>query len=362
MKFIDIAEIKIKAGDGGAGMSHFRREKFVPAGGPDGGNGGHGGDIYLQADEGLGTLLDFHSMRYYEAENGGNGGTNNRQGHTGKSLFLRVPCGTVAVDIETNTPIGEVLNHNQILLLAKGGRGGIGNSVFATSRNQAPSKTIPPQPGEIRLVRFELKMIADVGIIGAPNAGKSTFITVISAARPKVANYPFTTLVPTLGVVSHKQAPPFVATDIPGLISGASKGKGLGHDFLRHIERTKLLVHLIDGSQESSESMRKDYEEILQELELYNPEILQRPRLTVISKLDFHFDKSIDQTDEFFAPLQEFEQYLEDKNVRAFKISSAIRGGIETLLDAIILQLQNIQNETLRSGSESDSDEQDPTS
>ncbi len=357
MKFIDTAEIKIKAGDGGAGMSHFRREKFVPAGGPDGGNGGNGGNIYLHADEGLGTLLDFHSMRYYEAESGDKGGTNNRQGKTGETIYLKVPCGTVIFDSRTNEPIGEVLTHGSQLLVAKGGRGGIGNSVFATSRNQAPVKTIPPQPGDMLLARLELKMIADVGIIGAPNAGKSTLITVISAARPKVADYPFTTLVPTLGVVSHKDAPPFVATDIPGLIAGASEGKGLGHDFLRHVERTKVLVHLIDGSQDTAEAMISDYEEILNELSLYNKEILERPRLTVISKLDFNFDKSIDQNDEYFAELNKFQEYLKSKDVSYFIISSAMRSGIEALLDSIILKMQQIRDAEAEAKSENNTED-----
>lgn len=352
MKFIDVAEIKVKAGDGGVGMSHFRREKFVPAGGPDGGNGGNGGNIFVIADENLSTLLDFHSMRYYEAERGGKGGVNNRQGRTGEDLLLKVPCGTLMKDLDTDEIIGEVLVHGEKLLVAQGGRGGIGNTVFATSRNQAPVKTIPPQPGEQRILKLELKMIADVGIIGAPNAGKSTLITLISAARPKVADYPFTTLVPTLGVVSHKQALPFVAGDIPGLIAGASQGKGLGYEFLRHIERTKILIHMIDGSQESAESMIKDYEEILHELELYNKDLLLRPRLTVISKLDFIFDPGVDRTSSFFDALNEFENYLTKRNVKFYEISSALRGGIENLLDATVLQLQQ-QKELLNLPEES---------
>lgn len=344
MKFVDIAEIKVKAGDGGIGMSHFRREKFVPAGGPDGGNGGDGGSIFVVADEGLSTLLDFHSMRYYEAERGGKGGVNNRHGRNGADLHLKVPCGTVIRDIDTDEIVGEVLTHGQVLLIAQGGRGGGGNSLFATSRNQAPTKTVPPQPGQLRLLKFELKMIADVGIIGAPNAGKSTLITLISAARPKVADYPFTTLVPTLGVVRHKQAPPFVASDIPGLIAGASQGKGLGYEFLRHIERTKILIHMIDGSQESAQQMINDYTEILNELFLYNPEILNRPRLTVISRLDFAFEKDADRTDEQFEALNEFEAYLTSNNVQFYEISSALRGGIETLLDAVIQQLDTVSH------------------
>jgi GTP-binding protein len=342
MKFVDIAEIKVKAGDGGTGMSHFRREKFVPAGGPDGGNGGNGGSIYLSADEGLSTLLDFHSMRFYEAERGGKGGINNRQGKNGKDLFLKVPCGTVVKDLDSDELIGEVLTHGQTLLVAHGGRGGVGNALFATSRNQAPTRTIPPQPGELKLIKLELKMIADVGIIGAPNAGKSTLITLISAARPKVADYPFTTLVPTLDVVKHKQAQSFVASDIPGLIAGASKGKGLGYEFLRHIERTKVIIHLVDGSQESSKQMIQDYEEILHELRLYNADILTRPRLTVISKLDFIFDKSEEQISDEHSALAEFEDYLIKHNVNFYRISIARRGGIEDLLDAVIHELSAI--------------------
>lgn len=343
MKFIDVAEIKVKAGDGGTGMSHFRREKFVPAGGPDGGNGGNGGNIHLIGDEGLSTLLDFHAMRFYEAERGGKGGVNNRHGKNGPDLFLKVPCGTVVKDLDTDEIIGEVLTHKQVLLVAQGGRGGLGNALFATSRNQAPTKTIPPHPGEFKFIKLELKMIADVGIIGAPNAGKSTLITLISAARPKVADYPFTTLVPTLGVVRHKDAPSFVASDIPGLIAGASQGKGLGYEFLRHIERTKIIIHLIDGSQESSQQMIRDYEEILNELALYNPEILKRPRLTVISKLDFVFQNQNDESlNSHHISLAEFEDYLKKEHVKFYRISIAMRGGIEELLDAVVHELSTI--------------------
>jgi GTPase len=336
MKFIDVAEIKAKAGEGGPGMVHFRREKHVSLGGPDGGNGGEGGDLILQGDENLSTLLDFRYQRYHEAEDGGKGGTNNRAGHRGKDVTLKVPCGTVVYDSESMECVGEVLNHNQILLVCKGGQGGIGNTVFASSRNQAPTTIIPPKPGQIRSLRLELKMIADVGIIGSPNAGKSTLVTVISAARPKVADYPFTTLVPTLGVVSHKDVAPFVVADVPGLIVGASQGKGLGHDFLRHIQRTKILVHMIDGSQEAKENMIEDFEGILKELEIYDSKLLKRPRLTVLSKVDTLSSKTPQAIPEEFETLKEFAQYLESKGTPYLMISAATRSGICELLDAFV--------------------------
>jgi GTPase len=340
MKFIDIADIKVKAGDGGPGMAHFRREKYIPFGGPDGGNGGEGGDVVFEGDEGLSTLLDFRYQRNHEATDGERGGTNNRQGGRGKEVALKVPCGTILIDKDTEEIIGEVMHHGHRVVVAKGGRGGIGNSNFATSRNQAPTKTIPPLPGERKNLRLELKMIADVGIFGSPNAGKSTLITAISSATPKVADYPFTTLVPNLGVVSHKDFAPFVVADVPGLISGASEGKGLGHDFLRHIERTKMLVHLVDGSISSFEAMKQDYEGILEELRLYDENLLNRPRLTVISKMDIvqdneGYDDQVNQQ----AVVEEFRVYLKSKGVPWLEISSALRLGITQLLDSMIEKL-----------------------
>lgn len=336
MKFIDVAEIKVRAGDGGPGMAHFRREKYIPFGGPDGGNGGEGGDLVLEGSDNLSTLLDFRYLRSHEAEDGGRGGTNRRTGKRGDDLVLKVPCGTVVKDADSGEPIGEVLHHGHMLVIAKGGHGGVGNATFATSRNQAPTKTLPPGLGERKSLNFELKLIADVGIIGAPNAGKSTLVTVISAARPKVADYPFTTLVPNLGVVSHKDAPPFVVADVPGLIAGASEGKGLGHDFLRHIERTRVLVHLIDGSQETAEAMIGDYEGILEELRLYDASLLERPRLTVISKLDALMDDEGEGALERSEALVAFQEHLRAKKVRYLEISSANRLGISELLDAVL--------------------------
>jgi GTP-binding protein len=342
MKFIDIAEIQVKAGDGGAGMSHFRREANVAFGGPDGGNGGRGGNVILEGDEGLHTLLDFRYNRIHEAEDGGKGGTNNRQGKMGDDLILKVPCGTVIQDVDNEEPIGEVIKHGQQLVVATGGKGGVGNHVFVSSSNQAPTKTIPPGMGERKSIRLELKMLADVGIIGAPNAGKSTLITVISAARPKVADYPFTTLVPNLGVVSHKDADPFVVADVPGLIAGASEGKGLGHDFLRHIERTRILIHLIDASQESSEAMISDFEGILNELALYDQQLLSRPRLTVLSKLDLVLPEGEDVYQNEDA-LKEFKAYLVSKNVEFMELSSARRIGISKILDKVVELLDTLK-------------------
>jgi GTP-binding protein len=336
MKFIDVAEIKIKAGDGGVGMAHFRREKYVPFGGPDGGDGGEGGNVVFEGDESLSTLLDFRFNRIHEAQDGGKGGTNNRTGRRGDDLILKVPCGTVLTDTDSAEKLGEVLSQGHRIIVARGGRGGVGNSHFVSSQNQAPTRTLPPGTGERRSVSLELKMIADVGIIGSPNAGKSTMVTVISAARPKVADYPFTTLVPTLGVVSHKDASPFVVADVPGLIPGASEGKGLGHDFLRHIERTRVLVHLVDGSQETAEAMISDFEGILNELKLYNAELLERPRITAISKLDLVIAgeeyKELQNTE----ALDAFCAYLKTKGVGYLKVSAAQRTGIEAFLDSLV--------------------------
>jgi GTPase len=338
VKFVDTAQIKVKAGDGGLAMAHFRREKYIPFGGPDGGNGGRGGNVFLEGHEGMGTLLDFRYNRIHEAENGGKGGTNNRQGGMGEDLILQVPCGTIAIDSDTGLPIGEVLYHGHKLLVANGGRGGLGNHLFASSRNQAPTKIIPPDPGETKNLKLELKVIADIAIIGAPNAGKSTLISVISAATPKVADYPFTTLVPNLGVVSHKDAQPFVVADVPGLIVGASEGKGLGFDFLRHVERAPILVHLVDGSQGDFESMKLEYEGILNELQKYKPELLDRPRITVISKCELvQAEQNTEEENLVLQACEQLEKYFEANQIKFFKISSAARIGLSELLDEVLI-------------------------
>ena len=332
MKFVDIVEVKVKSGDGGRGMSHFRREKYVPTGGPDGGNGGKGGNVILQGDEGLQTLLDFHFQGFYEAQKGAHGGTNRKAGRSGEDITVKVPVGTIIYDQETQESLGELLTDKEQILICEGGRGGIGNSCFPSSRNQAPTRTVPPGPGIEKTLRFELKLIADVGIIGSPNAGKSTLISVISSAKPKIADYPFTTLVPNLGVVSHRQNPPFVIADVPGLIEGASQGKGLGHDFLRHVERTKVLVHLIDGSV-SFDEMVKSYESILNELNLYNPQILEEKAIiTVLSKMDADI---MDQSSDVLR----FKGYLTEHSIEFYEISALNRKGLTELLDHLMLTL-----------------------
>ena len=246
MQFIDLAEIEVVAGKGGDGMVAFRREKYVPAGGPAGGNGGRGGSVILVATERLQTLLDFKYARIFKAEDGKKGGSNNCTGASGSDRIIEVPCGTMIYDADTGELIGDLVEAQQSLCVAQGGKGGLGNKHFLSNRNRAPEHALPGLEGEQRRLRLELKLIAEVGIIGLPNAGKSTLISALSAAKPKIANYPFTTLIPNLGVVQKPSGDGTVFADIPGLISGASEGIGLGHDFLRHIERTRLLLHLID--------------------------------------------------------------------------------------------------------------------
>jgi GTP-binding protein len=283
MKFIDIARIYVKAGNGGNGIVSFHREKFVPKGGPDGGNGGRGGHIILRADPNLSTLLDFKYKSHFRAENGKPGGSSNKTGKNGKDLVIPVPCGTVVKNAETGDIIADLVEPGQEIIAAKGGRGGRGNAEFATPTNQTPRYAEKGEPGEELELLLELKVIADVGIVGFPNVGKSTLISVISDAKPKIADYPFTTLTPNLGVVKIDIGKSFVVADIPGLIEGASEGKGLGHEFLRHIERTKLLLFLLDAT---SEDIKKDFKTLISELRKYNKELLHKEKLIAINKLD----------------------------------------------------------------------------
>jgi len=248
MQFIDQAQIEVEAGKGGDGIVAFRREKYVPAGGPSGGNGGRGGSVIFVAVENLQTLLDFRYKHIFKADDGGRGGPNNCTGASGKDLIVQVPCGTTIYDAETGDLLGDLTQPNQELIIAAGGKGGLGNQYFLSNRNRAPEYSLPGLPGERKLLRLELKLLAEVGIIGLPNAGKSTLISSLSAARPKIADYPFTTLIPNLGVVRKPTGDGTVFADIPGLIEGAADGAGLGHDFLRHIERTRVLLHLIDAT------------------------------------------------------------------------------------------------------------------
>lgn len=290
MKFIDEVIIEVAAGDGGAGASHFRREKFVPLGGPDGGDGGRGGSVILQADENKHTLLDFKFQPKWQAPNGGRGDTNDCSGRGGEDMVVLVPVGTEVYRVEDETLVADLDTHAKQVVIARGGRGGRGNAFFKTATNRAPTHAQPGESGERGSFRMSLKLLADVGLIGFPNAGKSTLISRISAARPKIADYPFTTLVPNLGVVKLSGNRSFVVADIPGLVPGAHAGKGLGVTFLKHVERTRVLAHLIDPWQldENGESVSplQSYEAINRELELYSPELARLPQIVVITKKD----------------------------------------------------------------------------
>lgn len=283
MKFVDSARIHVKAGDGGVGCVSFRREKYVPKGGPDGGDGGRGGNIIIRANKQLNTLLDYQYKTHYKAPRGEHGLGANKTGKSGDNIALEVPVGTVIRDLEVNDVVGDLVNDGQELIVTKGGRGGRGNAAFATSVNQAPREYELGQPGEERDIELELKLLADVGLVGHPNAGKSTLISVVSAAKPKIADYPFTTLVPNLGIVRVATGRSFVVADIPGLIEGAHAGKGLGIQFLRHIERTKVLVFLIDAT---SENPKADYNVLLNELKLFNKQLPKKPRIVALTKID----------------------------------------------------------------------------
>ncbi len=284
--FIDRVKIKIKAGDGGDGVTAFRREKFVPRGGPSGGDGGKGGDVWLESDEGLNTLLHLRYNPEHKAERGRHGEGSNRHGKDGADEIVKVPIGTQVFNAETNELLFDFTEAEQRFLAAKGGKGGWGNQHFATPTRRAPRYHYTGRPGEELELQLELKLIADVGLVGFPNAGKSTLISVISAAKPKIADYPFTTLEPNLGVVDMGEFKTFVVADIPGLIEGASEGAGLGDRFLRHVERTKFLLHLVDVSSLSGRDAVEDYEIINRELASYNAELAERPQVVVATKID----------------------------------------------------------------------------
>jgi GTP-binding protein len=281
--FLDYAEIQVKAGDGGPGASSFRRESFAPKGGPDGGDGGRGGDVLLRADGQMSTLLDYRYRQKYAGQNGNKGEGTNSTGRSGEDLVLRVPPGTLVRDVESGDVLGELLEDGQELVVAQGGRGGWGNARFATSTNQAPRRADAGLPGEERRIALELKLIADVGLVGEPNAGKSTFLSAISAATPKVADYPFTTLTPNLGVVQLSGHRTFVVADIPGIIEGAHEGKGLGHQFLRHIERTRTLAVMIPAD---ALEPQEEYERLVTELREYSEEMAGKAHCVVFTKAD----------------------------------------------------------------------------
>lgn len=297
MKLVDEAEITVTAGNGGNGCVGFRREKYIPLGGPDGGDGGNGGDVWLQADENLNTLVDFRHQTKFKAQRGEDGRGRQMYGKGGDDVVVTVPVGTVVHNVDTDEVIGDLTEHGQRLLVAKGGQGGLGNMHFKSSINRAPRQTTPGGEGETRILKLELKLLADVGLLGFPNAGKSTFVRAVSAATPKVADYPFTTLYPNLGVVSVETGRSFVIADIPGLIEGAADGAGLGSLFLRHVQRTRLLLHLVDISPmdefsgaEDMPSPAEQVRAIEHELRKYDPDMLEKPRWLVLNKADLMFE------------------------------------------------------------------------
>ncbi len=284
--FVDYAKIYVKGGDGGNGIVAFRREKYVPKGGPAGGDGGRGGNVVFIADEGMKTLMDFKYRKHFKAGRGAHGQGKNMHGAWGEDLLVKVPVGTIIYDDDSGEVIADLTRPEHDVIVARGGRGGKGNARFANASNKAPSYSENGEPGEERWLRLELKLLADVGLVGFPNAGKSTFISRVSAARPKIADYPFTTLVPNLGVVVTKDKDSFVIADIPGLIAGASQGTGLGHEFLRHIERTRVLVFVLDTAETEGRDCLQDYLVLRQELEAFNPELAARPFLIAANKMD----------------------------------------------------------------------------
>ncbi len=326
MKFIDFARIHVKAGDGGAGTVSFRREKFVPKGGPDGGNGGRGGSVILCANAHLNTLLDFHFKKQYKAERGAHGLGSNKTGKSGEDLLIDVPVGTMVHDISTEEVLGDLATNGDKLMVARGGFGGRGNAEFATSTNQAPRQYEVGEPGEEREIELELKLLADVGLVGFPNAGKSTLISVISAAKPKIADYPFTTLVPNLGIVRVDEGASFVVADIPGLIEGAHEGKGLGIQFLRHIERTKVLVFLLDGT---GEDIKTDFKVLQKELKLFNKDLPKKPTVIAITKTDIVDAKKMRELQK----VQLSVRSPSDKGIPTFFISAVARIGIRELVE-----------------------------
>ena len=329
--FIDTATIWLHAGKGGDGAVTFHREKFVAAGGPDGGDGGRGGDIIFVADDNLSTLMDFRYKRKYTAPDGENGRAKRMSGADGDDLVIRVPRGTVLKEAETDLVVAD-LTGSEPVVVAKGGRGGWGNSHFATPTRQIPKFAKPGMPGEDIQVTLELKLIADVGLIGFPNVGKSTLISTISAAKPKIANYHFTTLVPTLGVVSVGEGASFVCADIPGLIEGASEGVGLGHDFLRHVERCRLLLHVVDVSGSECREPVEDFEKINEELAKFSPELAQRPQIVVGNKCDLATEEQIES----------FRSYVEGKGLTFVPISAATMQGVRELPGLVYNRLKDI--------------------
>ncbi len=338
--FVDHARVYVRGGDGGNGIVAFRREKYVPMGGPAGGDGGRGGSVIFVADEGLSTLMDFKYRRHFKAMRGTHGQGKNMHGAGGEDLTVKVPVGTVIRDDDTGEVIADLTRNGQEVVVARGGRGGRGNARFATSVNKAPSLSENGEPGQERWVKLELKLLADVGLVGFPNAGKSTLISRLSAARPKIADYPFTTLVPNLGVVMTRSKESFVVADIPGLIEGAHRGSGLGHEFLRHIERTRVLLFVLDTAQTEGRDVLEDYQVLRRELEMYRPDLMERPFLIVANKMD------LPEAQENYERLRaEFGQLVH--------AVSAVTGlGVDILVEETFRLLQSVPRDIVISGEE----------
>lgn len=325
--FVDYAEIEVRGGDGGRGCISFRREKYIPKGGPDGGDGGKGGDMILKVEQDLSTLLDFHYRRVYKAGRGKHGKGKNRTGEGGEDLVVKVPPGTVVKDKISGESLADLVSEKDFFVIAKGGRGGKGNTHFKSSTLQAPRFAQPGEKGEVRKIILELKLLADVGIVGPPNSGKSTLLARVSDARPKIAPYPFTTLKPNLGVVRLKENKSFVLADIPGLIEGAHQGKGLGLDFLRHIQRTKLLLFLLDVT---ASDLISEYDNLKNELELYDFSLLDKPAILALNKIDLMTEK-------------EKKRFKLELELPIIKISALTGEGIEKLLDCINQELEKVK-------------------
>ena len=336
--FTDYTKIIIKAGDGGNGVATFRREKYVAAGGPDGGDGGNGGNIYFKVDKDRNTLIDFRYSKKFKAKNGENGSGSNCNGHYGEDLYIKVPIGTVVKDAKTEKVIADLSQENQVELIQKGGRGGRGNSHFATATRQAPRFCEEGEKVEEKEIILELKLLADVGLLGFPNVGKSTFLARVTDAKPKIANYHFTTIVPNLGVVKTKDGNGFVIADIPGIIEGASEGVGLGIQFLRHVERSRLLLHFLDASGEEGRNQVEDFYAINKELKKYSEKLSNRKQIIVANKIDIMQDDTI---------LKEIEKLAKKEKLEFFKISGVTGEGVEELIDHVTEVLKTLPKEDL---------------
>ena len=336
--FTDYTKIIIKSGDGGNGAATFRREKYVAAGGPDGGDGGNGGNIYFQVDKDKNTLIDFRYNKKFKAKNGENGSGNHCNGKYGEDLYIKVPIGTVVKDVKTGKVVVDLSKPNQKELILKGGRGGRGNSHFATATRQAPRFSEDGEKGEEKELILELKLLADVGLLGFPNVGKSTFLSTVTEARPKIANYHFTTLEPNLGVVKMKNGDGFVIADIPGIIEGASEGVGLGIQFLRHVERTRLLLHFLDVSGQEGRNPVEDFYAINEELKKYSEKLSTRRQIIVANKIDVIKDEKL---------LEEVEKLAKKEGLELYKISGATKQGVQELIDHVSEVLKTLPKEDL---------------